>query len=155
MLNIAVRAARAAGTVITRNMDRIDTLKIDRKQRNDLVSEVDRQAEIEVLKVLNKAYPDHAVLGEEGGLHGDGNAEYIWVVDPLDGTTNFLHGFPHFNVSIALKHKGRTSQAVVYNPVSQELFGLMTGSAQSNACRPAVPMKPASSVPREVLVAYR
>ena len=127
MLNIAVRAARAAGNVITRNMDRVDTLKIDKKQGNDMVSEVDRQAEYEVLRVLNKAYPDHAVLGEEGGLIGDTNAEYTWVVDPLDGTTNFLHGFPHFNVSIALKHKGRASQAVVYNPVSQELFTATRG----------------------------
>ncbi len=127
MLNIAVRAARAAGNVITRNMDRVDTLKIDHKQRNDMVSEVDRQAESEVLRVLNKAYPDHAVLGEEGGLIGNANAEYTWIVDPLDGTTNFLHGFPHFNVSIALKHKGRMSQAVVYNPVSQELFTATRG----------------------------
>lgn len=127
MLNIAVRAARAAGNVITRNMDRVDTLKIDHKQRNDMVSEVDRQAEFEILRVLNKAYPDHAVLGEEGGLTGNENAEYTWVVDPLDGTTNFLHGFPHFNVSIALKHKGRASQAVVYNPVSQELFTATRG----------------------------
>lgn len=127
MLNIAVRAARAAGNVITRNMDRVDTLKIDRKQRNDLVSEVDKQAEYEVLRVLNKAYPDHAIVGEEGGLHGDKNAEYTWIVDPLDGTTNFLHGFPHFNVSIALRHNGRTSQGVVYNPVSQELFTATRG----------------------------
>jgi len=127
MLNIAVRAARAAGPVITRNMDRLDTLKVDRKQRNDLVSEVDKQAEFEILKVLNKAYPDHAVLGEEGGLSGAENAEYTWVVDPLDGTTNYLHGFPHFNVSIALKHNGKVTQGVVYNPVSQELFTATRG----------------------------
>ena len=127
MLNIAVRAARAAGNVITRNMDRVDTLRIDHKQRNDMVSDVDRQAEAEVLQVLNKSFPDHAVLGEEGGLIGDPNAEYTWIVDPLDGTTNFLHGFPYFNVSIALKHKGRVTQGVVYNPVSQELFTATRG----------------------------
>lgn len=127
MLNIGIRAARAAGTVITRNMDRIDTLQIERKQRNDFVSEVDRQAESEVISVLKKAYPDHAILGEESGLHGDADSEYMWVVDPLDGTTNFLHGFPHINVSIALKHKKRADQAVVYNPVSQELFTASRG----------------------------
>lgn len=131
MLNIGVRAARAAGNVIIRNMDRVDTLQIDRKQRNDFVSEVDRHAEAEVISILKKAYPDHAILGEESGRHGPEDSEYLWVVDPLDGTTNFLHGFPHFNVSIALKHKNRTEQAVVYNPVSQELF---TATRGQGAC---------------------
>ena len=127
MLNIGIRAARAAGNVITRSMDRIDSLQVDRKQRNDFVSEVDRSAETEIINVLRKAYPEHAILGEESGLIGDENAEYRWIVDPLDGTTNFLHGYPYFSVSIALMHKQRIDQAVVYNPVSQELFTASRG----------------------------
>ncbi len=127
MLNIGIRAARAAGNVITRNMDRVDTLQIDKKGRNDFASEVDTAAEAEVISVLKKAYPDHSILGEESGLIGDTNAEYQWIVDPLDGTTNFLHGYPYFSVSIALKHKNRIDQAVVYNPVSQELFTASRG----------------------------
>jgi len=127
MLNIGIRAARAAGNVIVRNMDRIDRLQIDQKQRNDFVSDVDRQAEAEIIQVLRKAYPDHSILAEESGLSGAADNEYMWVVDPLDGTLNFLHGFPHFNVSIALKHNGRTTQGVVYNPVSQELFTATKG----------------------------
>jgi len=127
MLNIGIRAARAAGNVITRNMDRIDTLQIDEKGRNDFVSEVDRAAETEIVSVLKKAYPDHSVLGEESGQTGDTDAEYQWIVDPLDGTTNFLHGYPYFSVSIALMHKNRIEQGIVYNPVSQELFTATRG----------------------------
>ena len=127
MLNIGIRAARAAGNVIVRNMDRIDRLQIDQKGRNDFVSEVDHQAEAEIIQILKKAYPDHSILGEESGLTGAADNEYMWVVDPLDGTKNFLHGFPYFNVSIALKHNGRTTQGVVYNPVSQELFTATKG----------------------------
>ena len=131
MLNIAIRAARAAGDVIVRNMDRVDTLAIEKKQRNDYVSDVDRQAESRVIDVLHKAYPEHAILGEESGLLGSSSAEYLWIIDPLDGTTNFLHGLPNFSVSIALKARGRLEQAVVYNPVSQELF---TASRGEGAC---------------------
>ncbi len=127
MLNIAIRAARAAGTVITRNMDRIDTLKVDKKARNDFVSDVDRDAEATIIQTLRKAYPDHAVLGEESGMTGQTNSDYVWIVDPLDGTLNFLHGFPHFSVSIALKVKDRLDQAVVYDPVGQELFAASRG----------------------------
>jgi len=127
MLNIAIRAARAAGTVITRNMDRVDTLKIDRKQRNDFVSDVDRNAEDAIIQTLRKAYPDHAIQGEESGLTGQQNSDHVWIVDPLDGTLNFLHGFPHFCVSIALRVKGRLDQAVIYDPVSQELFSASRG----------------------------
>lgn len=127
MLNIGIRAARAAGNVITRNMDRIDTLQIDRKQRNDFVSDVDRGAEAEIVAVLNKAYPDHAILAEESGAIGNTEFEYQWIVDPLDGTTNFIHGYPYFSVSIALLHKGKIEQAIIYNPVSQELFTASKG----------------------------
>ena len=127
MLNIGVRAAREAGKVITRNMNRLDTLRVDRKARNDYVSEVDRQAEANIIGVLTKAYPDHAVLGEESGAQGQENAEYRWIIDPLDGTTNFLHGFPHFSVSIALEHRGRLEQGIIYDPVRQELFTATRG----------------------------
>jgi myo-inositol-1(or 4)-monophosphatase len=126
MLNIAVRAARSAGNVITRNRDRIDQLSIQTKDRNDFVSEVDRQAEREIIHILRKAYPNHGILAEESGAQGDD--EYQWIIDPLDGTTNFLHGFPHFAVSIGLRHKGRLEQAVIYDPVQQELFTATRGS---------------------------
>ncbi len=127
MLNIGIRAARAAGNVITRNIDRIDSVKIDRKQRSDFVTEVDRQSEAEIIGVLKKAYPDHSVLGEESGQLGDENSEFRWIIDPLDGTSNFIHGFPHMCVSIALQHKGRLDQAVIYDPLKQELFTASRG----------------------------
>jgi len=127
MLNIGIRAARAAGNVITRNMDRVDTLQIDEKGRNDFVSDVDRGADAEIINVLRKAYPDHSILSEESGLIGDAESEYQWIVDPLDGTTNFLHGYPYFSVSIALMHKNRIDKGIVYNPVSQELFTASRG----------------------------
>jgi len=127
MLNIGIRAARAAGQVITRNMDRLDTLRVDRKQRNDFVSDVDRQAEADIIAVLTKAYPEHAILAEESGVRGKEGSDYRWIIDPLDGTTNFLHGFPHFSVSIALEHQGRLFQGVVYDPVMQELFTASRG----------------------------
>jgi len=127
MLNIAVRAARAAGNIILRYMDRVDTLNITTKRRNDFVSEVDLQAEQEIIRTLRRSYPDHAILAEESGDQGE-NDEYQWIIDPLDGTANFLHGFPHFGVSIALRHRGRMEQAVVYDPVRQELFTASRGS---------------------------
>jgi len=127
MLNIAIRAARAAGDVIVRNMDRLDRLHVEKKQRNDYVSDVDRAAESKIIDVLHKAYPDHAILGEESGQLGNSDNDYLWIIDPLDGTTNFLHGLPHFSVSIAVKVKGRLDQGVVYNPVSQELFTASRG----------------------------
>jgi myo-inositol-1(or 4)-monophosphatase len=126
MLNIAVRAARSAGNIIIRNMDRLDQLTIQSKEHNDFVSEVDRQAEREIIHILRKAYPGHGILAEESGAQsGDG---YEWIIDPLDGTTNFLHGFPQFAVSIALRHKGRLEQAVIYDPLRQELFTATRGS---------------------------
>ncbi len=127
MLNIAVRAARAAGNVIARYANRLDELTVTSKEQNDFVSEVDREAEAQIIKVLRKAYPDHAILAEESGVT-DGNDDYQWIIDPLDGTTNFLHGLPQFAVSIALKHKGRLDQAVVYDPISQELYTASRGA---------------------------
>jgi len=126
MLNIAVRAALGAGNVIIRNLGKLDTLTVHSKNRNDFVSEVDTQAEREIIHILRKAYPDHGILAEESGHHaGD---DFQWIIDPLDGTTNFLHGFPQFAVSIALMHKGRLEQGVIYDPLRQELFTATRGA---------------------------
>ncbi|MEX0729200.1 MAG: inositol monophosphatase family protein [Aquisalimonadaceae bacterium] len=120
MVNIAVRAARNAGNVIVRNMDRLDRIRVEAKGLNDYVSEVDRMAEREIIDVLHRAYPDHQILAEESGAQG--HNDHVWLIDPLDGTTNFLHGLPHFCVSIALQVKGRLEVGVIYDPVRQELF---------------------------------
>ena len=104
LVNIAVTAARAAGNQIMRHLERVDTLQVTRKARNDFVSEVDRNAEREIISIIRKAYPQHAVLGEEFGQDGDN--EVVWIIDPLDGTTNFLHRFPHFAVSIGIQVRG-------------------------------------------------
>ena len=125
MLNIAVKAARRAGNLIHRSADKIDHLTITKKSHADFVSEVDRAAEQTIIQTLLEAYPTHAILAEESGSQGD--SEFVWVIDPLDGTTNFLHGFPQFAVSIALQHKGIITQAVVYDPVRNELFTATRG----------------------------
>ena len=125
-LNIAIRAARSAGNVIIRNLDRLDGLAIHTKDRNDFVTEVDQKAEQEIIYTLRKAFPDHGILAEESGLR-EGN-DYQWIIDPLDGTTNFLHGFPQFAVSIALRHKGRLEHGVVYDPLRQELLTATRGA---------------------------
>ena len=124
-LNIAVRAARSAGNVIIRNLGKLDTLAIHTKDRNDFVTEVDRQAEQEIIYILRKAFPGHGILAEESGVQ-EGN-DYQWIIDPLDGTTNFLHGFPQFAVSIAMRHKGRMEHGVIYDPLRQELFTATRG----------------------------
>ncbi len=125
MLNIAVKAARRAGNLIHRATDRIDHLTVTKKSHADFVSEVDRAAEQTIIQTLLEAYPDHAILAEESGAHGD--SEYVWIIDPLDGTTNFLHGIPQYAVSIALQHKGVLTQAVVYDPTKNDLFTATRG----------------------------
>ena len=120
-LNIAKRAALDAGKIMLRNWERLDTLKVNEKQRNDFVTEVDLQAEREIIRTLNKIYPDHAILAEESGVSGESD-EYQWIIDPLDGTTNYLNGFPHFAVSIGLKHKGRLEAGLIYDPLKQDIF---------------------------------
>lgn len=124
--NIAVRAARQAGTILLRYFDHVDSLKVTTKSRNDFVSEVDRAAEEAIIQVIRQAYPDHAILAEETGAH-DGN-EFQWIIDPLDGTTNYLHGFPQFSISIALQHQGKLESGVVFDPVSNELFAADRGN---------------------------
>lgn len=122
MANIALRAARRAGQIIVRALDRVDTLAVQEKRKNDLVSDIDRAAEKTIVDILAKAYPDHAFLCEESGLIGSADADYTWIIDPLDGTTNFLHGIPHFCVSIACRARGRLEHAVILDPVRDESF---------------------------------
>ncbi|TQV85704.1 inositol monophosphatase [Exilibacterium tricleocarpae] len=127
MLNIALRAARKAGELIERALERVDIIPVEEKGRNDFVSEVDRAAEREIIYHLRKAYPDHGIRGEETGVQEGKNSDYEWVIDPLDGTTNFLHGIPHFAVSIACKLKGQVEHAVVLDPVKREEFTASRG----------------------------
>ena len=128
MLNIAIRAARAGGRVLTKYMDRLDSVTIEEKGKNNLVSEVDRLTEAEVVSVLQKSYPDHQFICEESGTSGNDTSDFKWYIDPLDGTKNYLHGYPSFCVSIAVAIKDRLDQAVIYDPVSQELFAASRGA---------------------------
>ncbi len=125
MLNIAVKAARQAAKVIMRHLDRLDTLKVQVKARNDFVSEVDLVAETEIINIISAAYPDHAILAEESGTQS-GNT-YQWIIDPLDGTTNYLHGYPHFSVSVALSREGILEHGVVFDPIRNEMFTASRG----------------------------
>ena len=126
MLNTAVKAARKAGSIITRSSSDLDKLTVRSKRHNDFVSEVDHAAEDAIISTLREAYPKHGFLAEESG-EKDSNADYVWVIDPLDGTTNFLHGFPQYCVSIALLHKGVASHAVVFDPNRNEIFTASKG----------------------------
>lgn len=121
-INIAVRAARKAGDIIMRAYDRTDHLRIEEKGHNDFVSEVDRAAEAAIIEIIGTAYPQDSFLGEEGGELLKGDPDTVWIIDPLDGTLNFLHHFPNFSVSIAQRKNNRLEQAVIYDPVTQELF---------------------------------
>jgi len=125
MLNVAVMAARRGGDTLIRQMPKLSKLKVEQKGRNDFVSEADLAAERAVIATIQKHYPDHAILAEESGAQGE--SEYTWVIDPLDGTTNFLHSFPVFCVSVALMHNGRVEHGVVYDPLRQELFTASRG----------------------------
>lgn len=134
MLNTAIKAARRAGNIIMRHIDQLERLAIETKGRNDFVTEVDRRAEAEIIRTIQSAYPNHAVLAEESGRQ-KGN-DHLWIIDPLDGTTNYLHGYPQFAVSIALQRRGKLEQAVVLDPLRNELFTASRGSgAQLNERR--------------------
>ncbi len=127
-LTIAVKAARRAGNVINRGARDLDLLTVSAKGPKDFVSEIDREAERQIVETLLAAYPDHAILAEEGTAKGaNAAAENVWIIDPLDGTTNFLHGFPQYCVSIALAHKGQVTQAVIYDPCRNDLFTATRG----------------------------
>ncbi len=125
MLNIAVRAARRAGTLINRALNRLGDIHVDTKGHQDYVTEIDREAEATIIQTLLDAYPDHAIIAEESGEHG--SSDYQWVIDPLDGTTNFLHSYPQFAVSIALKVRGELDQAVIFDPMRDELYTASRG----------------------------
>jgi myo-inositol-1(or 4)-monophosphatase len=129
MLTTAVKAARKAGSIISRSSVDLDRLTVHRKRHNDFVSEVDHAAEDAIIRTLKEAYPSHAFLAEESGASSAGaEPENLWIIDPLDGTTNFLHGFPQYCVSIALKHKGVLQQAVIFDTNRNELFTATRGS---------------------------
>ncbi len=128
MLNVAIKAARAAGAIINRAALDVEAVRISQKQVNDFVTEVDHASEAAIIETLLTAYPDHGILAEESGSqHGNPQADHIWIIDPLDGTTNFIHGFPVYCVSIALQVRGRIEQAVVYDPSRNDLFTATRG----------------------------
>ncbi|HEX7915442.1 inositol monophosphatase family protein [Rudaea sp.] len=124
-VNVAVKAARAAGNIILRNLNRVEGLNIEEKSRHDYVSEVDKLAEAEIIKELRRAYPDHGFLAEESGQKG--RTEKVWIIDPLDGTHNYLRGFPHFCVSIGFRDHGDLVYGVVYDPLRDEMFTASKG----------------------------
>ena len=124
-LSIAIKAARRAGGIINRASRDVEQIKVSAKRDKDFVTEIDKAAEEAIIGVLKAAYPDHAILAEESGASGD--SDYVWIIDPLDGTTNFIHGFPQYCVSIALAPKGLLTHAVVYDPTRNELFTAVKG----------------------------
>ncbi len=128
MINVAVRAAREAGKIINRASLDLDLLRVTQKSARDFVTEVDRASEQAIIDILLKAFPQHGILGEETGTtHGQADSEYQWIIDPLDGTTNFIHGMPVYAVSIALAHQGVVQHGVVYDPSRDELFTASRG----------------------------
>ncbi|MGS0676928.1 inositol-1-monophosphatase [Shewanella sp. 0m-4] len=127
MHTIAVRAARAAGQTIVRAYAELDRIEVTSKGVNDYVTNVDKEAEAAITYQIRKAYPDHTIIGEETGENKGTNKDYVWIVDPLDGTNNFVRGIPHFAVSIAMQFKGKTEVAVVYDPIRDELFSAVRG----------------------------
>ncbi len=134
LINIGIQAVRAAGNIIVRALDRLDKIQVSEKQPNDYVTDVDQRAEREIISIIRKAHPDHSILGEESG-EIDGN-DYTWIIDPIDGTRNFIHGFPHFAVSIAITYKGKIEHGITYDPIRQELFTASRGKgAQLNERR--------------------
>lgn len=136
MLNIAVRAARNAGNIITRAFENQDKLEADMKGQSDFVTNVDREAERAIINDIKRSYPEHTIVGEESGLVEGSDSQYRWIIDPLDGTTNFIKSIPHFSISIALQFNGKTEAAVVFDPMKSELFSAVRGKgAQLNGYR--------------------
>ena len=128
MLNVAIKAARAAGAIINRAALDVEAVRVSQKQLNDFVTEVDVASEKAIIETLLTAYPDHGILAEESGReYGSKTSEYVWIIDPLDGTTNFIHGFPVYCVSIALSVRGKIEQAVIYDPSRNDLFTATKG----------------------------
>ena len=127
MLNIAIRAARKAGNIIAKNYERRDDIETMEKSKNDYVTNVDKASEAAIIEVIKKSYPEHTIITEESGALEGSDNDVQWVIDPLDGTTNFVKGLPHFAVSIAIRVKGRTEVGVVYDPILNELFTAVRG----------------------------
>ncbi len=128
MLNVAIKAARAAGAIINRAALDVEAVRISQKQINDFVTEVDQASEAAIIETLLTAYPGHGILAEESGrTHGARHSDYLWIIDPLDGTTNFIHGFPVYCVSIALSVRGKVEHGVVYDPTRNDLFTATRG----------------------------
>jgi len=125
MVNIAIKAARQAGRLMIRQLNRLESLPVAEKGHNDFVTQVDQQAEAAIIEVIKDHYPEHAILAEESGASGD--HDFQWIIDPLDGTTNYMHGFPVFCVSIAVAEKGELQHGVVYDPLRQEIFSASRG----------------------------
>jgi len=128
LVNIGVSAAREAGDIIIRSLNLLHRIEVQSKGRNDFVTEVDRAAEQKIIEVIRKSYPDHSFIGEEFGDKRGSNEDFEWIIDPLDGTTNFIHGYPVFCVSIAVRLKGRLEAAVIYDPMRQEFFTASRGN---------------------------
>jgi myo-inositol-1(or 4)-monophosphatase len=126
MVNIAEKAARSAGNLILKASERMDKVKVIPKGPGDFVTEVDMMAEKEIIQILQSTYPDHAIIAEESGQTAQTN-ESVWIIDPLDGTTNFIHGFPHYAVSIAYQYRGKIEHGVIYDPIRDELFSASRG----------------------------
>lgn len=127
MINIAIAAARSASKPILQAIDRLDTLNVSEKAHHDFVTEIDQQSEVNIIETIHKAYPKHSILAEESGEITGEDSDHVWIIDPLDGTTNFIHGFPHFSISIALQIAGRLEHAVIYDPIRQEMFTATRG----------------------------
>ncbi len=135
LINIAIEAARAAENIIIKAMRRFDSIQISEKKPNDYVTEVDKRVEQEIISIIHKAYPQHGILGEESGelKPANNNEDYQWIIDPIDGTRNFIHGFPHFAISIAVAYRNKIEHGVIYDPMRQELFTASRGKgAQLN-----------------------
>lgn len=126
VLNIAINAAHIAGDLLRQELHKVASIPVTRKARHDYVSEIDKTSEEQIVREIKRYYPDHAILAEESGAQGD--SDYVWIIDPLDGTSNYLHGMPHFAISIAVQIKDRLEHAVVYDPMRDELFTASRGS---------------------------
>ena len=125
-INIAINAAHIAGDLMRQEFPKVASIPVTQKARHDYVTEIDKSSEAQIVREIKRYHPDHAFLGEEGG--SEGQSDYKWIIDPLDGTSNYLHGIPHFGISIALQVKGRTEHAVVYDPMRDEMFSASRGS---------------------------
>ena len=135
LVNIAMSAARQAGDLALRYSEQLDRIKITEKKANDFCSEVDVKAEQIIIQTIRKHYPSHGIMAEESGMH-EGSDETVWIIDPLDGTSNYLHGFPFYSVSIAVQHKKRIEHGVIYDPIRKEFFTASRGGgAQLNDTR--------------------